>query len=138
MGGFAIEMKLLLDTHILLWSLLEPDRLSVEVSAELENTSNQLWLSPISTWEIMVLAEKGRIVLDAEPGAWLRDVFKTVSFREAPLNHEIAIQSRMIELPHDDPADRFLVATAIVYDLTLVTADRKIIVSKTCPMLSCS
>lgn len=129
-------MKLLLDTHILLWSLLEPDRLAVKVSAELQNTSNELWLSPISTWEIIVLAEKGRIVLDAEPELWLRDVFKTISFREAPLNHEVAIQSRMIDLAHEDPADRFLVATAIVYDLKLVTADRRIIASEACPMLS--
>ena len=128
-------MKLLLDTHILLWSLLEPARLAVEVSAELQNTSNELWLSPISTWEIIVLAEKGRIVLDAEPGLWLRDVFKTIPFREAPLNHEVAIQSRMIDLAYEDPADRFLVATAIVYDLKLVTADRRIIASEACPML---
>jgi len=95
-----------------------------------------LWLSPISTWEIIVLAEKGRIVLDAKPGLWLRDVFKTIPFREAPLNHEVAIHSRMIDLAHEDPVDRFLVATAIVYDLKLVASDRKIIASEACPMLS--
>jgi len=129
-------MKLLLDTHILLWSLLEPARLAVEVSTELQNTSNELWLSPISTWEIIVLAEKGLIVLDAEPEPWLRDVFKKIPFREAPLNHEVAIRSRMIDLSHEDPADRFLVATAIVYDLKLVTADERMIASEACPMLS--
>lgn len=129
-------MKLLLDTHILLWSLLEPARLAGQVSAELQNTSNELWLSPISTWEIIVLAEKGRIVLDTSPDLWLRDVFKTIPFKEAPLNHEVAIQSRLIDLAHGDPADRFLVATAIVYDLTLITADRRIIAAEACPVLS--
>jgi PIN domain nuclease of toxin-antitoxin system len=129
-------MKLLLDTHILLWSLLEPARLAMEVSAELDNPSNELWLSPISTWEIIVLAEKGRIVLDPSSELWLRDVFKTIPFKEALLNHEVAIQSRIIDLPHEDPADRFLVATAIVYDLKLVTADRRIIASNSCPILS--
>jgi len=128
-------MKLLLDTHILLWSLLEPARLATNVSAELENPSNELWLSPISTWEIMILAKKGRIVLDARPELWLRDVFKTISFKEAPLNHEVAIQSRIVDLAQEDPADQFLVATAIVYDLTLVTADRRIIDSQTCPIM---
>ena len=128
-------MKLLLDTHILLWSLLEPERLATDVSAELENPSNELWLSPISTWEIMILAERGRIVLDAKPELWLRDVFEAISFKEAPLNHEVAIQSRMIGLAQEDPADQFLVATAIVYDLTLVTADRRIITSQACSIM---
>lgn len=49
-------MKLLLDTHILLWSLLEPDRLHPRVAWELERAGNQLWLSPISTWEILILS----------------------------------------------------------------------------------
>ena len=128
-------MKLLLDTHILLWSLLEPARLTKEVSAELENSANELWLSPISTWEIIILAEKGRIVLDAKPALWVRDVLKTIAFREAVVNHEVAILSRAINLAQEDPADRFLAATAIVYDLTLVTADRRLIASQSCSVL---
>lgn len=122
-------MKLLLDTHILLWSLLDPGQLSKRVSDELENPSNELWLSPISTWEILLLAEKGRVVLDAEPAIWLRGVFERIPFKEAVINHEIAIQSRNLELTHRDPADRFLAATSIVYGLTLVTADRRLMTS---------
>ena len=48
----------------------------------------------------------------------------------APLNHEVALQSRAIDLEHQDPADRFLVATALVYDLTLVTADERLLRSR--------
>lgn len=128
-------MKLLLDTHILLWSLLEPARLAMEVSAQLEDTSNELWLSPVSTWEIMVLAEKRRIVLDDRPEIWVREILNTIPFHEAPLNHEVAIRSRLVHLPHPDPADRFLVATALVYDLKLITADKRIIASQACPIL---
>jgi len=117
-------MKLLLDAHILLWSLIDPGHLSMRVADELENPSNELWLSPISTWEIVLLSEKGRIVLDADPATWLRGVLQRIPFKEAVINHEIAIQSRILDLPHQDPADRFLAATAIVYDLTLVTADK--------------
>ena len=135
MGGLGAAMKLLLDTHILLWSLLDPARLALHVSSELENPSNELWLSPITTWEVIILAERGRIVLDARPELWLRDVFNSIPFKEAPLNHEVAIQSRMIDLAQQDPADRFLVATAIVYELTLVTADRRIITSKACSIM---
>ncbi len=120
-------MTLLLDTHIFLWSLLEPDRLSERVATELENPVNELWLSPLSTWEVMMLAEKGRIQLAPDPTTWLRQVFKTVPFKEAALTHEVAFQSRSVDLPHQDPVDRFLAATAMVYDLTLVTADERLI-----------
>lgn len=76
------------------------------------------------------MAEKGRVILDADPETWLRRVFERVPFKEAVINHEIAIQSRILELPHQDPADRFLAATSIVYGLTLVTADKRLVASK--------
>ena len=119
--------KYLLDTHILLWSLLEPSHLNSDVSDEIENPGNELWLSPISVWEIIILSEKGRIQLDAPPIPWIKNVLTTLPFQEAALNHEVAMQSRGIHLPHQDPADRFIAASAIVYGLTLVTADRHLI-----------
>jgi len=119
--------KYLLDTHILLWSLLEPSCLSDDVTRELDNPAHELWLSPITTWEIIILAEKGRIQLDAPPAAWMQNVLSALPFQEATLNHEVAMQSRDVRLPHQDPADRFIVASAIVYGLTLVTADRNLI-----------
>ena len=50
--------------------------------------------------------------------------------REAPVNHEVALQSRSIDLKHQDPADRFIAATALVYDLVLVTADKRLLESE--------
>ena len=117
-------MKLLLDTHILLWGLLEPERLNRRVAAELRNPDNEIWISPISIWETLVLAEKGRIVLQPDPASWVRTVLKQLAFNEARINHEIALQSRVLKLRQQDPADRFLAATAMVYQLTLVTADK--------------
>jgi PIN domain nuclease of toxin-antitoxin system len=117
-------MKLLLDTHILLWGLLEPERLNRRVAAELRNPDNEIWISPISIWETLVLAEKGRIVLQPDPASWVRTVLKQLAFHEARINHEIAIQSRALKLKQQDPADRFLAATAMVYQLILVTADK--------------
>ena len=133
--GSPKGMKLLLDTHILLWSLFDPSHLTRDVAAELQSPSNELWLSPISTWEVIVLVEKGRVVLETDPVTWLRGVFTRVPFKEAPVNHEVAIQSRAIDLPHQDPADRFLAATALVYGLTLVTADPRMLFSKVVPVL---
>ena len=123
-------MKLLLDTHIWLWSLLEPKKLSRRVLKELENTSNELWLSPISTWEVLMLCEKRRVVVNEDTGQWMAKALSAVGLREAPLTHDVAVESRSIQLPHRDPADKFLVATAKVFDLTLVTADRNLIAAK--------
>ena len=123
-------MKLLLDTHVILWSAAEPEKLPSKIAEELEKESNELWFSPISVWEILLFAEKGRVVIKADHEKSIRKMFKKLPFREAAINQEVAIQSRKINLPHQDPADRFLAATAIVYDLTLVTADRRLIDAK--------
>ncbi len=129
-------MRLLLDTHIWVWSLLEPRRLATGVSEALEHAGNELWLSPISTWEILVLAAKGRLELDRDPDAWVRAALVAASFREAPLTHAVALRSRSVSLAHDDPADRFLTATALVYGLVLVTADDRLLQSEACRMLA--
>ena len=59
-------MRLLLDTHIWLWSLLEPQQLVAKVRRALESAENEIWLSPISTWELALLVERGRLRLDAD------------------------------------------------------------------------
>lgn len=120
MGGFA-GLKLLLDTHIWLWSLNDPARVGKRVLHELREPQNEIWLSPISTWEALTLNAKGRIQLPADLGDWVRKA--TSPLREAPLTHEIALLARQLALPHNDPADRFLAATAQFLRLTLVTAD---------------
>jgi PIN domain nuclease of toxin-antitoxin system len=116
-------MKLLLDTHIWLWYLLADDRLSGELKSLIANPTNELWLSPISIWETVILAEKRRVSLLPNTSEWINLSLQKLETREAVLNHEIAILSREIALPHQDPADRFIAATAIFYDLTLATVD---------------
>ena len=118
-------MKLLLDTHIWLWSFIEPDRLGKRVRKELQDPNNELWLSPISTWEALTLHDKKRVYLAADVREWITR--NTAPFREAPLTHEIALAARLLRLVQRDPADRFLAATAKVLDLTLVTADANLL-----------
>jgi len=120
-------MRLLLDTHVWLWALLEPERLTVQARAALEAPDNEIWLSPISVWEALLLAERGRLSVPSPAHRWIREMVAVVPRREAPLTHEVAVVSREIDLPHQDPADRFLVATARVFDLTLVTADERLL-----------
>lgn len=117
-------MKLLLDTHIWLWTIHEPRRLGKTLLHEMRNKENELWLSPISTWEALTLHSKGRVNLGNDLDDWLRRA--TVGTREAPLTHEIALAARGFPL-HRDPADRFLVATALVLGLVLATADHRLL-----------
>ena len=120
-------MKLLLDTHIWLWSHLAPDRLSRRVTQALLADEVELWLSPISVWEFLLLAEKGRVSVRGKPRDWAEAALAKVPMHEAHLNFEVALHSRDIQTEHDDPADRFLAATAAVYDLTLVTSDQHLL-----------
>ena len=122
-------MKLLLDTHIWLWALLDPDRLSPAVRAALASSENELWLSPISVWEAHLLAECGRVRVDSAPAEWVTRMVRALPRREAALTHDIAVASRRLALSHEDPADRFLAATAQVLGLTLVTADARLTAS---------
>ena len=119
-------MKLLLDTHIWVWSHLSPDTLARPVARELENPGNELWLSSISLWELGMLWQKGRVVLNEHLDAWVPKALRAFPLHEAPVNHEVALESRRVQIPHADPADHFLAATARVFDLTLVTADRQL------------
>jgi PIN domain nuclease of toxin-antitoxin system len=116
-------MRLLLDTHIWLWSVLEPERLSRRVSKKIQDRSNELWLSPISVWELIVLWEKGRMVPGEDIEAWVPMALRSLPLQEAPVTYEVARETGHLRLAHRDPADRFLLATAKVFELTLVTAD---------------
>ena len=117
-------MRLLLDTHIWLWSLSEPRRIGRRVLVQLKDQDNELWLSPMSTYEALTLYYKGRFEIDVDLSEWLARA--TAGTREAPLTHEIALVARQLSL-HQDPADRILAATAEVLDLTLVTADERLL-----------
>jgi PIN domain nuclease of toxin-antitoxin system len=117
-------LRLLLDTHIWLWTLSDPKRLGRRVLQQLKNEANELWLSPISTFEALTLHYKGRFEIDVNLTEWLARA--TAGTREAPLTHEIALVARQLPL-HQDPADRILAATAEVLDLTLVTADERLL-----------
>lgn len=123
-------MRLLLDTHIWLWSRLEPGRLSRRVARELQNPANELWLSPISLWETLILCEKGRLKLDGGAAEWIPKAMRAVPMTEAPLTTQVTLETVSVRLPHRDPADRFLIATARVFELTLVTADEALIAAR--------
>lgn len=120
-------MRLLLDTHIWLWSHLEPKRLSKRVTRQLEDSNNELWLSSMSVREVMALAQSGRVELQPSSGSWVKRALDSAPIHEAAVSHDIALASFATGLAHRDPADQLIVATAAVLGLTLVTSDDRIL-----------
>jgi PIN domain nuclease of toxin-antitoxin system len=120
-------VRLLLDTHIWIWNYTAPEKLTSEVARELANADNERYLSPVSLWELAVLLEKRRVNLRQNFGEWFKQSVEDLELVEAPLDWAVAQELRFTLLGHRDPADRFLVATAKVYDLTLVTADERLL-----------
>lgn len=120
-------MKLLLDTHIWLWSALEPNRLTRRVDKVLRDPANELWLSPVSVGELIVLLRKGRLKLPHDVASWVARTMEELQINEAPLTVEVALAISSLDFRHGDPADHFIAATARVLDLTLVTADDRLL-----------
>ena len=120
-------MRLLLDTHMWLWSALEADRVTPRVAKELADEENELWLSPISVWELTFLHRKGRAKTPQDIPTWVASSMEQLRLTEAPLTIEVALAVSSLDFPHGDPADHFIAATAKVFDLTLVTADQNLI-----------
>lgn len=119
-------MKYLLDTHIWIWSVSKPEKLSKQVFSILKDKSNELYISSISIWEFLVLLEKSRISIEDSVENWLNSAIGDANIEEIPIDREIVIESRRLTLPHQDPADRFIAATAWVHSLTLITSDEKL------------
>ncbi len=129
-------MRLLLDTHIWIWSLLTPHKLGRRVARELVSLRNEIWLSPVSVWEALLLAENGHIKIPEGPHRFFEAAVTERGYRQAMFTHEVAFESRRLALSTEDPADRFLAATAKVYNLTLVTADERLLALREIDVLS--
>ncbi|MFO1171976.1 MAG: type II toxin-antitoxin system VapC family toxin [Hyphomicrobiaceae bacterium] len=122
-------MRLLLDTHIWLWSVHQPESLGSRTTMLLTDTETDIWLSPVSIWEFLQLVGKRRFPVLRDPSAWISEALERFPHSDAPLTRDVALEIQHFRLPHRDPADMLLVATARALGLTLVTADRNIIES---------
>lgn len=110
-----------------IWALLSPERLGARAAEAIEDAENELWLSPISIWEALLFTDRGRIEVSGEAAGWIDQGLRALPVRDAPLTREVAIASRSIDLPHEDPADRFIAASAAIHGLVLVTADQELL-----------
>ncbi len=115
-------MKLLLDTHLLIWSAWTPRRISSAARSLISSTDNELIFSAASLWEIAIkqALEKGDFEVDARV---LRRSLLDNGYSELPVSGDHAVAVRSLPLIHKDPFDRILVAQATVEGITLLTAD---------------
>lgn len=115
-------MKLLLDTHLLLWAAGQPNRLSKAARKLIDNPANELLFSAASIWEVAIKSSLGRSDFQVDPRLLRRGLLDN-GYTELPIlsDHVVALDS----LPpiHRDPFDRLLVAQATVEGITLLTAD---------------
>jgi PIN domain nuclease of toxin-antitoxin system len=121
-----------------LWHLLADARLPAVVRDLIDESVESCWLSPISLWETRLLVERGRFEIDGDFRDWIEESGRVLPLRSAPVTDEVALTCFETELPHPDPADRFLAATAMVYDLALVTADRRLLACRSLPTVPAS
>jgi PIN domain nuclease of toxin-antitoxin system len=129
---------LLLDSHVWYWTVLAEAAIGPRTKAMLiENASHHaLAVSEISFWELANKAAKGKIELRPDPSEWLDRAARAPGIGVVELNREILVRATMLAWSHRDPADRMLVATALFYDLQLLTVDRVILdYAQTNPLL---
>jgi len=113
-------MRLLLDTHIMLWIMADAPSLSVPVRQRISR-AQEVYVSPVSVWEVSIKAALGKLKIDQDR---LMENLPAAGFRSLPVTWEHADAVRRLPAIHRDPFDRLLVAQALSEPLRLLTADR--------------
>ena len=119
-------MRVLLDTHVVLWALADSDRLSAKARAVLADADNECWVSSASVWEIAIKIMLGKYEL-GQPLDRLEEAIEDAGFRtlDVTVRHAAAIES--VVVAHADPFDRLLLAQCEVETLRLLTADKTLV-----------
>lgn len=124
------KYKLLLDTHVWIWAMNGESKLSKSFKEAFEKAVQKygVLISPISIWELGMLVEKKRIIIDMDPLDWVEQALEIPNIELSEVTPRIAIHStRLTGEVHGDPVDRLLIATAIEEKAVLVTCDQKIL-----------
>ena len=121
-------MKLLLDTHTLLWAIGKSDELSEKIMYEIKNSNNEVLVSAISLWEIALKYSIGKLVLESLDIAMIPEYCKEMGFELIPLEPIDALNSFVLpqKEKHKDPFDRILIHLCIKYGYVFVSKDSKI------------
>ena len=116
-------MRLLLDSHTLIWAVDAPSRLSASARIELQNPDNDLLVSAATIWEIAIKVGIGKLSLSSSYREWMTQAIADLDAQILPITIEYAEALSNLTKHHGDPFDRLLVAQAQVSSLPLVSAD---------------
>lgn len=119
-------MRLLLDTQAFLWWASSPEKLSPRARRAIEDNTNEVFVSAATAWEIAIKAHLGRLELTEDPRRFVPAQIAEHSFQPLPVQIHHAVSVAGLPDIHRDPFDRLLVAQAMVENLSLATADRKL------------
>ncbi len=115
-------MRLLLDTHVFLWSAANPEKLSTDARAAIEDAANEVFVSAAVAWEIAI-KYPGDLDLPSHPSSYVPARVASLGFKPLPISHAHALAVSDLPAHHKDPFDRIMIAQALVEGFTLVTAD---------------
>ena len=121
-GTPAVTKPLLIDTCALLWLASSPDRISADVRRQITE-SEVRYVSSMTFWEIVFKCQIGKLKLGLDPVVWLERVERKFALTVVGVSHELMVNAALLPLHHRDPADRFIIATALKMNLPVVTND---------------
>jgi PIN domain nuclease of toxin-antitoxin system len=116
-------VKLLLDTQCWLWWFAQPERLNDEVIGQIDDESNELWLSVASVWEMGIKVAIGKLPLPEPLDSYIANRMVQLGTRSLSITASHAVQASALPLHHQDPFDRMLIAQAQMEDMILVSGD---------------
>lgn len=116
-------MRYLLDTNVWLWMINEPHRLGRRTTKLLELEGNDLLLSSVSSAEIAIKFQLGRLPLPESPESYIPTVMERLGVRGLPIEHKHALRTSRLDRHHGDPFDRLLIAQAQVEEVPIITSD---------------
>lgn len=118
---------ILLDTHVLVWWVSNPEKLSTKAKRYIEREKDSTLVSSISVWEIYLLVKRKRLEFTIATDIWLEYVESLPHLTFIPVDNAVAATSVFLPEPfHKDPADRMIVATALIQDTAIITSDYRI------------
>ena len=117
---------ILMDTCALLWLVADQTKLSTQAKDEFHNNAGQLFISAISAFEIGIKSKRGKLVLPMSAEKWFHKALDFHGIHEIPLNSKIASTSVQLPPLHNDPCDRFIIATAMQHSMPIITSDQLI------------
>ena len=119
-------MNYLIDTHVFLWWMASPEKLSEKVLTYLNNNDNNIYLSPASSWEIMIKFQLKKLELHTSPEKYIPSRMSIYNIKELPITHAHTLYIDKLPLIHRDPFDRIILSQSKVEKIPLITKDATI------------